>query len=78
MSREGAPERPNYYPGICDLYVDVRMPPKTSPVDMQHQRSALLAGLDMDRQVLAAIAVHAPEAFKALVETASKAAEAKA
>lgn len=37
-----------------------------------------LAGIDMDRKVLADIAVHEPEAFKALVETATKAADAKA
>jgi acetylornithine deacetylase/succinyl-diaminopimelate desuccinylase-like protein len=23
----GAPFRPNYYPGVCSLYIDVRTPP---------------------------------------------------
>jgi hypothetical protein len=23
----GAPYRPNYFPGVCTIYVDIRMPP---------------------------------------------------
>ncbi len=37
-----------------------------------------LAGIDLDRKVLADIAVREPEAFKALVEAAEKATAAKA
>ena len=39
----GAPYRPNYSAGICELYVDVRFPPKTTPVEVQRQLSAVLA-----------------------------------
>ena len=46
--RGGAPYRPNYYPGVCDLYVDVRMPPKTTPVEVQRQLKAVLSGLDIE------------------------------
>src|SRR6185503_15616536 len=28
----GAPYRPNYYPGLCSIYVDVRMPPQVRPL----------------------------------------------
>src|SRR5215831_18555597 len=28
----GAPYRPNYFPGVCSIYVDVRMPPQVRPV----------------------------------------------
>lgn len=46
--RGGAPYRPNYYPGVCDLYVDVRMPPKTTPMEVQRQLRAVLAGLEFE------------------------------
>ncbi len=47
----GAPYRPNYHPGVCDLYVDVRMPPDTSPVDVQRQLKAVLANLTIECEV---------------------------
>jgi len=31
----GAPYRPNYFPGVCSIYVDVRMPPQVRPVAIQ-------------------------------------------
>ena len=49
--RGGAPYRPNYYPGICDLYVDVRMPPKTTPVEVQRQLRAVLRNLDIETEL---------------------------
>jgi acetylornithine deacetylase/succinyl-diaminopimelate desuccinylase-like protein len=42
----GAPYRPNYSAGICELYVDVRFPPKTTPVQVQHQLRAVLARVE--------------------------------
>jgi acetylornithine deacetylase/succinyl-diaminopimelate desuccinylase-like protein len=44
----GAPYRPNYYPGVCDLYVDVRMPPETKPVEVQRQLKAVLSNLEIE------------------------------
>jgi acetylornithine deacetylase/succinyl-diaminopimelate desuccinylase-like protein len=44
----GAPYRPNYYPGVCDLYVDVRMPPETAPIEVQRQLKAVLSTLDIE------------------------------
>ncbi len=49
--RGGAPYRPNYYPGICDLYVDVRFPPKTTPVAVQRKLRAALAKLDVETEI---------------------------
>jgi acetylornithine deacetylase/succinyl-diaminopimelate desuccinylase-like protein len=39
----GAPFRPNYYPGVCSLYVDVRTPPGLRPVDVQRELRRALA-----------------------------------
>ena len=33
----GAPYRPNYFPGVCTLYVDIRMPPQVRPVQIQYE-----------------------------------------
>jgi acetylornithine deacetylase/succinyl-diaminopimelate desuccinylase-like protein len=33
----GAPYRPNYFPGVCSIYVDVRMPPQVRPVAVKHE-----------------------------------------
>ncbi len=33
----GAPFRPNYYPGVCSIYVDVRTPPELRPVQVQRE-----------------------------------------
>ena len=40
--RGGAPYRPNYYPGVCSLYVDVRMPPKLRPLQIERELRAAL------------------------------------
>ena len=38
----GAPYRPNYHPGICSLYVDVRIPPELRPIEVQRQLRAVM------------------------------------
>jgi acetylornithine deacetylase/succinyl-diaminopimelate desuccinylase-like protein len=35
----GAPYRPNYFPGVCSIYVDIRMPPQVRPVIIKHDWS---------------------------------------
>jgi acetylornithine deacetylase/succinyl-diaminopimelate desuccinylase-like protein len=30
----GAPYRPNYFPGVCAIYIDIRMPPQVRPVQI--------------------------------------------
>jgi acetylornithine deacetylase/succinyl-diaminopimelate desuccinylase-like protein len=41
----GAPYRPNYFPGVCSLYVDVRTPPDVRAVTVQHEIQQALAPL---------------------------------
>ncbi len=41
----GAPYRPNYFPGVCHIYVDVRTPPNLRPVHVQHELETVLNAL---------------------------------
>ncbi len=43
----GAPYRPNYFPGVCTIYVDIRMPPQVRPVTIQHELEKMLNGLGL-------------------------------
>ena len=44
----GAPYRPNYFPGVCSIYVDVRMPPQVRPVTIKHELEQTLKTLEID------------------------------
>src|SRR6476646_9728920 len=44
----GAPFRPNYYPGVCSIYVDVRTPPELRSVQVQRELKAVLAKTDVN------------------------------
>jgi acetylornithine deacetylase/succinyl-diaminopimelate desuccinylase-like protein len=41
----GAPYRPNYFPGVCSIYVDVRTPPGLRAVTVQQEIQEALAPL---------------------------------
>src|SRR5262245_21360361 len=43
----GAPYRPNYFPGVCSIYIDVRMPPQVRPVTISMNCSRLSTSLDL-------------------------------
>lgn len=49
----GAPYRPNYYPGICSLYVDVRIPPALRPIQVQRELRAVMdqTGFEYDLEM---------------------------
>jgi len=47
----GAPFRPNYYPGVCSIYVDVRTPPELRPVQVQHELKAVLSQLGIECEI---------------------------
>jgi acetylornithine deacetylase/succinyl-diaminopimelate desuccinylase-like protein len=47
----GAPYRPNYYPGVCTIYVDVRMPPQVRPVTIQYEIERALNGLGLEYEL---------------------------
>src|SRR5205823_2121738 len=47
----GAPYRPNYFPGVCSIYLDVRMPPQVRPVTIQHELERTLNALGIDYEL---------------------------
>ena len=47
----GAPYRPNYFPGVCSIYVDVRMPPQVRPVTIQREIEDVLRRLGVEHEV---------------------------
>ncbi len=49
----GAPFKPNYFPGACSLYVDVRMPPHIRPITVQYEIERALSslGIEYDMEV---------------------------
>ena len=47
----GAPFRPNYYPGVCAVYVDVRTPPELRPVQVQHELKDVVAKLGIEHEI---------------------------
>ena len=47
----GAPYRPNYFPGVCAIYVDIRIPPQIRPVQVQAEVEEVMNGLGMDYQL---------------------------
>jgi acetylornithine deacetylase/succinyl-diaminopimelate desuccinylase-like protein len=46
----GVPFRPNHFPGVCSIYVDVRTPPGLKPVTVQSEIEQVLSstGIDYD------------------------------
>ncbi|TAJ80865.1 M20/M25/M40 family metallo-hydrolase, partial [bacterium] len=54
----GAPYRPNYFPGVCSAYVDVRIPPQVRPVTVQHEITKTLSSLGIEYEM---------EAYKSLL-----------
>ena len=47
----GAPYRPNYFPGVCSIYVDIRMPPQVRPVTIRHEMEQALGALGIDYEL---------------------------
>lgn len=47
----GAPYRPNYFPGVCTIYVDIRMPPQVRPVAIKHEMELALNALGVDYEL---------------------------
>jgi len=47
----GAPYRPNYFPGVCSIYVDIRMPPQVRPVQIQHELENTLNATGLEYQL---------------------------
>jgi acetylornithine deacetylase/succinyl-diaminopimelate desuccinylase-like protein len=47
----GAPYRPNYFPGVCSIYLDIRMPPQVRPVAIKHEIEQALKALGIDYEL---------------------------
>ena len=47
----GAPFRPNYYPGVCSIYLDVRTPPELRPVHVQRELRGALGKLGIEYEI---------------------------
>ena len=65
----GAPYRPNYFPGVCSIYVDVRMPPQVRPVAVKHEIEQVLntLGIDYEMDVYRSLLGHEGKKVEPLV-----------
>lgn len=70
----GAPYRPNYFPGVCSIYVDVRMPPQVRPVTIQNEIEQALAatGLEYDIELYKSLLGHEGKGVEPLVKAAEE------
>jgi acetylornithine deacetylase/succinyl-diaminopimelate desuccinylase-like protein len=71
----GAPYRPNYFPGVCSIYVDIRMPPQVRPVTIQHELTQALnkLGITYELDVYKALLGHDGKNVEPLVKAAEEA-----
>lgn len=70
----GAPYRPNYFPGVCSIYVDVRMPPQVRPVTIKHEMETALnaLGVDYDLELYKSLLGHEGKGVEPLVACAEE------
>jgi acetylornithine deacetylase/succinyl-diaminopimelate desuccinylase-like protein len=47
----GAPYRPNYFPGVCSIYIDIRMPPQVRPVTIKQEIERTVSALGVDYEL---------------------------
>jgi acetylornithine deacetylase/succinyl-diaminopimelate desuccinylase-like protein len=68
----GAPYRPNYFPGVCSIYVDIRMPPQVRPIAIKNDLEAMLnaLGLDYEMDVYKSLLGHEGKNVEPLVQSA--------
>src|SRR5262245_20967486 len=70
----GAPYRPNYFPGVCSIYVDIRMPPQVRPVTIKYEMEQVLnkLGLDYELDVYKSLLGHEGKNVEPLVQSAQE------
>ena len=70
----GAPYRPNYFPGVCAIYVDIRMPPQVRPVQIQYEieRTLNATGLEYQLDVYKSLLGHEGKNVEPLVKSAEE------
>jgi acetylornithine deacetylase/succinyl-diaminopimelate desuccinylase-like protein len=71
----GAPFRPNYFPGVCSLYVDVRTPPELRPVQVQRELKDVLAktGLQFELEMYASLMGYEAKGVEPIIEVVKQA-----
>ena len=70
----GAPYRPNYFPGVCTIYVDVRMPPQVRPVTIKYEMEQTLnrLGVEYEMDVYKSLLGHEGKGIEPLVQSAEE------
>ncbi|HEU4340081.1 MAG TPA: M20/M25/M40 family metallo-hydrolase [Candidatus Binatia bacterium] len=70
----GAPYRPNYFPGLCTIYVDVRMPPQVRPVTIKHEMETTLnrLGIEHEMEIYKSLLGHEGKGVEPLVRSAEE------
>jgi len=70
----GAPYRPNYFPGVCSIYLDVRMPPQVRPVTIKYELEQALdeLGIDYEMDVYKSLLGHEGKNVGPLVQAAEQ------
>jgi acetylornithine deacetylase/succinyl-diaminopimelate desuccinylase-like protein len=68
----GAPYRPNYFPGVCAIYVDIRMPPQVRPVQIQAEleRALRATGIEYEMDPYKSLLGHEGKNVEPLVASA--------
>jgi acetylornithine deacetylase/succinyl-diaminopimelate desuccinylase-like protein len=71
----GAPFRPNYYPGVCALYVDVRTPPGLRPVQVQRELKQVLSktAVPSEMEVYASLMGYEAKGVEPIIEVVKQA-----
>jgi len=71
----GAPYRPNYFPGVCSIYVDVRMPPQVRPLTIKCELEQALnsLGVEYEMDVYKSLLGHEGKNVEPLVRSAEAA-----
>ena len=71
----GAPYRPNYFPGVCAIYLDIRMPPQVRPVQIKYELEKTLnnTGLDYEMDIYKTLLGHEGKNVEPLVKSAEEA-----
>jgi acetylornithine deacetylase/succinyl-diaminopimelate desuccinylase-like protein len=70
----GAPYRPNYFPGVCAIYVDIRMPPQVRPVQIQNELEKTLnaTGIEYEMDIYKSLLGHEGKNVEPLVACAEE------
>jgi acetylornithine deacetylase/succinyl-diaminopimelate desuccinylase-like protein len=71
----GAPYRPNYFPGVCAIYLDIRMPPQVRPMQIKYELEKTLrdTGLDYEMDIYKTLLGHEGKHVEPLVSSAEEA-----